>query len=126
MNSQLIKRRRELLKQRSLGLSLSDVVKDLATKYGVSLRTVYYDWQHRKQWMEDLLDIEDPETLFLELIATHQEIKRYTVKEYLIGDNSNARIGALRLLRELNKDFEEMIVTKDIIKRVKKLEEKTN
>ncbi len=31
-----------------------------------------------------------------------------TVMEFLKGDNSNARVGALRLMRDLNLDFVEM------------------
>lgn len=74
--------------------------------------------------MESLLAIKDPEAFYLDLIASHKEIYRLCVKEYLQGDNTSARIGALRLLRDLNLDFMEMIVLKDTMARVANIEGK--
>jgi hypothetical protein len=83
---------------------------------------LYKDWRRRKEWLEQLLDIKDPTVFFLDLMANHMEIYQFTVREYLQGDNSNARIGGLRLLRELNKDFMEMIVTRNVLDRLDRLE----
>jgi len=114
-----------MLKKRGVGLSLVEVVKELSVEYDVSPRTLYYDWRNRKGWMETVLEIEDPEAFFLDLVASHRELRKFAILEYLKGDNSSARIGALRLLRDLNKDFHEMIVTQNLFTRVSKLEGKT-
>ena len=125
MRSNLYERRRKMLKKRGVGLSLVEVVKELSVEYDVSPRTLYYDWRNRKGWMETVLEIEDPEAFFLDLVASHRELRKFAILEYLKGDNSSARIGALRLLRDLNKDFHEMIVTQNLFTRVSKLEGKT-
>ena len=108
-----------MVKRRAVGISLAEVVKELATEYQVSQRALYHDWMIRKKWLKILLEIGDPETFFLDLVSSHKEIYRWASLEYLKGDNSNARIGALRLLRDLNKDFHEMIVPRHIIRTTK-------
>jgi hypothetical protein len=112
----------DLLKNRSFGLSLAETVQILAKKYDVSEKLIYYDWRTREKWMEGLLGIKDSKAFLYNLLANHKEIYRLTLKELFVGDNSAARIGALRLLRELNKDFHEMVVTKGLYERVEKLE----
>jgi len=97
MNENLLERRRELLKTRNYGISLGDTMKDLAGKYHVSTRALYYDWAKRTQWIEEVLDLKDPRAFLLELIANHEEIYRLASLEYLKADNSNAMIGTLRL-----------------------------
>jgi hypothetical protein len=112
-----------MLKQRGMGVPLSDTVKNLSETYGVSRRAIYYDWQRRTAWMRALLEVGDPEQFALDVIAHHLEIRRFATLEYLKGDNSAARIGALRLIRNLNLDLNEMLVTQDLITRVEQLEE---
>lgn len=124
MKELIYSRRSEMVKQRSLGHPLHQVVKDLHVKYDVSIRTLYYDWKHRAKWLPIILDLKDIKTTLLELLATHRELKRYALMEYLSGDNTSAKVGALRLIRDLNLDFNELIVTRDILLRVEKLENK--
>ena len=119
MRMDLLERRQKMVKRRAVGVSLAEVVKELALEYQVSHRALYHDWMIRKKWLKTLLEIGDPETFFLDLVSSHREIYRWASLEYLKGDNSNARIGALRLLRDLNKDFYEMIVPRHIIQTTK-------
>ncbi len=44
MNTNILEKRQELLKTRNYGVSLVNAVKDLASKYHVSERALYYDW----------------------------------------------------------------------------------
>jgi len=122
LRTNLYKRRSKMLKLKAMGFSLVEVVNQLTLEHDVTASALYKDWRRRKEWQEQLLDIKDPEVFFLDLVANHREIYRFAVREYLQGDNSNARIGALRLLRELNKDFMEMIVTRDVLNRLDRLE----
>jgi hypothetical protein len=112
-----------MLKLRSKGLALNFVVNDLCRKYKVTPQCLYRDWRNRKSWLPDLLDYGDRETVFLDILARHEDIYKMTVREYLQGDNSSARVGALRLLRELNLDFYELSVSSDIMTRLERLEE---
>jgi len=114
VRADLIARRRDLLKDLAFGISLHDVVEHLSQKYMVSQSAIYKDWKRRRTWLDSIIGIDDPTAFFLELMAAHQEVKRLAVKEYLTGDNSAARIGALRL--------NQMIVTRDLITRVERLE----
>lgn len=124
MKTNLIERRQKMLKLKTAGLSLVKVVKDLSRQYDVSMRAIYLDWQNRKTWLPSLLGMRDPETFCLDLLSTHKEIHRLAMMEYFRADNSNAKIGALRLLRDLNNDFAEMIVLQDLSSRVEAVEAK--
>lgn len=123
MNSDLLKRRQKMLELHGKGLSLAETVKIVEEEFDVARRTLYHDWRNRKEWISSIVDLGDSETFFLEVVNSHREIYRMAVMEYLRCDNSSAKIGALRLLRELNLDLQEMIVTRDLQERVKRLEE---
>ena len=102
-------RRRELLTERSLGVSLSECATNLASKYHVSTRTVYRDWHTRNKWLNDVLEIGDPKTFAAQLISSHQEIQRLAFKEYMTLEEGSAKISALNLCRNINKDLEDMV-----------------
>ena len=106
-------------------MSLSDTVEHLSLKYQVTRSAIYKDWANRGRWLDTVIGIDNPTVFFKELVAAHLEVKRLAMKEYLTGDNSAARIGALRLIRELNLDLNEMLVTRDLIARVERLENQT-
>ena len=76
----------------------------MAPQFNVSRQTLY----NRKEWIKAIMNIQDPQTFFMEIIAGHNEIHDRAA-EYLRGDNTAARIGALRLLRDINKDLWEMV-----------------
>lgn len=123
MRENIVERRQKLLNMRCRGVSLSESVKTIAVEYGVSTRAVYRDWATRKSWLPSLLDLGDTETFFLDLICQHKEIVRLSTMEYLKGDNSNARVGALRLLRDLNLDLFEVFQLRDVNERLDAIEE---
>ena len=122
MNARLRERRLEMMKLLSFGSSLTVVVKDLAKVYQVTERAIYRDYSNRKAWMAGFLGIKDPQVFLMDLLSTHREIKRLATREYLVADNSSARIGALKLLRDLNMDFHTLISTVDLQRRVEGLE----
>ncbi len=74
MRANTVESRRELLKLRNLGVSLADAVKEFSEKYIVSKRTVYLDRDKRGDWMKDLIEIDDPETMLLETLAIGKSI----------------------------------------------------
>lgn len=125
MLEKLLERRQEMLRMKSTGLSLAKIIEDLSVKYEISVRGLYKDWAGRARWIKAILSMEDPEVFFLDVLATQKQIYNRAYMEYLKADNSNARIGALRLLRDLNKDLYEMVSLHDLIIRVDRIEEKT-
>lgn len=114
MRANLLERRLEMTKLRNNGLPLSSTVKNLADKYEVTTRAIYRDWSNRKTWLKTILGLKDTETFFLDLLSRHNEIYNMAVVERLRADNSNARVGALNLMRNINKDFVEMIVLRGL------------
>lgn len=114
MRANLLERRLEMTKLRNSGLPLSTTVKNLATKYEVTARAIYRDWSNRKIWLKTILELKDPETVFLDLLSRHSQIYKMAVLEHLRADNSNARVGALNLMRNINKDFVDMIVLRGL------------
>ncbi len=124
MRANLLERRLEMVKLRSSGFPLSYTVNNLARKYEVSTRAVYKDYQNRKTWLKGILEMKDPETFFLGLLARHEEIYKKAAFEHLKADNSSARVGALNLMRNINKDFVEMVVLQGFSKDLGEIEEK--
>ena len=47
-------RRLELLKMEGMGFNQSEIVKQLSEKYRCSERTVYYDFENRRDWQPAL------------------------------------------------------------------------
>lgn len=123
MMETLLERRQEMLRLKATGLSLAKIINDLSQKYEITVRGLYLDWGNRKRWIKAILSLEDPETFFLDVLATQKQIYKHAFLEYLKADNSSAKIGALRLLRDLNKDLYEMVSLHDLIIRIDKLEE---
>jgi hypothetical protein len=123
VQAKLFERRREMVKNHNMGLPLADSVQHLASKYGNATTTLYADWRKRRTWLKVLLAIDDPETFWLDLIATHRDIKRLATLEYLKGgDNGNVKIGALRLIRDLNLDMADLLECYDYERRLQNLE----
>lgn len=91
-------RRKELLIESSRG-NLGEAIRDLAIKYSVSEDTLYKDWASRDKWINDIVRIDDPtlaKKYFMGLEEVVQEAK-WMIKQ---ADNSNAKVGALRIVKE--------------------------
>jgi hypothetical protein len=91
-------RRKELLIESSRG-NLGEAIKDLAVKYSISEDTLYKDWALRDQWINEIITIDDPtlaKKYFMGLEEVIQEAK-WMIKQ---ADNSNAKVGALRIVKE--------------------------
>lgn len=103
-----LERRSEMVKLTSLGLSLSETVNQLKQKYGVSKQAIYVDWTRRGKWLSAIMSMDNPEHFTLELMSKRREIYRLAAKEYLSGDSSASRVGALRLFNDIIRDEWEM------------------
>ena len=98
-------RRMELLTQRALGVPLRDIVEDLARKHKVAEKTIYSDWRIRKKWGPKLLEIDDGDNATLSIHTLLEWLKRRSVTEVLQGDNSAARIGAIKTAESIAMDL---------------------
>ena len=125
MNENIVKRRQEMVKRRSMGTSLQVVVKELHEEYGVSKTRLYEDYRCRHKWIPYIMDIKDANLAYWDIMASHQQVKDWAILQYLKADNSSAAIGALRLIRDLNLDFADLLITRDVLSRLDHLEAKT-
>jgi hypothetical protein len=123
MNKKILERRRNLLNLRCNGVLLSEAVKSLSAKYGVSERQVYADWRCRSRWMSWFVDLGKGSDALRDVLARHESIYASASREYRSAQNDSARIGALRLMRDLDTDLVEFMVTGDLLSRVEALEE---
>ena len=56
--AELYSRRREMYRLYVNKLNMSEILEKLSTKYRVSKRTLYTDWQKRTQWVYAVFDLE--------------------------------------------------------------------
>lgn len=91
-------RRRDLMMETSTGKPLKEVIPLLAQRYEVEENTLYADWANRESWLGDLIqfDANLPKRYFVELDAT----KEKAWFQYYTADNSNAKVGALRVVKD--------------------------
>lgn len=99
-----------------LGFSKNEILKQLTSKYGISDRMLYYDYQRRKSWQPLIQELADPQKLILKIINRFEQIYQRAAFIHLSADNDNARIGALRTMIEANSKLAETVVLRDIAK----------
>jgi hypothetical protein len=100
---QLLKRRELLLRYKSRGLTATETCKAVADELNIEYETVLKDWVRRVRWIDRLLKMQDP-TLFQEITHNFTQIRRAAWMEYAKGDNTAAKVGALRVVEQATKD----------------------
>lgn len=108
MKGTLLKRRTNMLKMTAEAYPLVDIVNVLSAEYAVSKQAIYKDWRNRGSWQTQLLELGSLSQLCKDLYATHKQLYTMAVQAYREAEQDTAKIGALRLLRDLNLDFATM------------------
>ncbi len=104
MRNNLILRRKELLEGVNSGIPLHKVVKSLMVKYGKTRQTLYADWKNRKTWIDQILEIDQPQEYFKKIVGRHEDLYKKCVEQWLSASSETTKTNCLRLLRELNMD----------------------
>jgi hypothetical protein len=82
-----------------------------------SVIRIIQDWQRRKQWMTQTARLMDP-TLLPELLAGMLEVRQSAWTQYATGDNSNAKVGALKVALLTYKEIIEVLQSIGAIERL--------
>lgn len=99
MNEQLLERRTKMLNHISKGIPLQIIVNDLCVEFKRKPSTIYKDFQRMAVWAPQILTLKD-DRLAYSLVNNMKLIIPNAWHEYQTADNSNAKIGALRLIME--------------------------
>lgn len=100
---QLLKRRELLLRYKSRGLTATEACKAVSEELGMPYSSVEQDWVRRKRWINKIVMLQDP-SLMQEILHNFQQIRRAAWSEYAKGDNTAAKVGALRVVESATKD----------------------
>lgn len=99
MNQQLLARRTKMLNYVSKGIPLQVIVNDLAAEYERKPATIYKDFEKMATWAPQILTLKDDKLAYA-LVNNIKQVIPNAWYEYKQADNSNAKIGALRLIME--------------------------
>jgi len=91
------------------GLPKTDVFEKVAEKYDCSPVTVKNDWFNRKKWMREVWDLEDEQAIINDIIAETKWIKERYYQIYENTEHGNNKLGALKGIRQCNKDLIEIL-----------------
>jgi len=97
MRKILLERRTKMLNHLSKQIPIGAIAQDLAREYGVSVDAIYQDHHRLVQWAPHILQLHD-DALAYELVNNIKQVIPNAWFEYKQADNSNAKIGALRLV----------------------------
>jgi len=99
MQQQLLIRRTKMLDYISKGIPLHTIVNDLAVAFERKPATIYKDFENMAHWAPQILTLRD-DKLAYSLVNNIKQVIPNAWYEYKQADNSNAKIGALRLIME--------------------------
>lgn len=117
-----INRRLDLLKMEGLGFSRAETVKELSSKYGVTERTVQYDFANRSKWQSQLSEIKETDKLLMKILNRYEQIYRNASRIYLLQPDANAQLGALNVMIKANQALSEITITPDTLHRLEQAE----
>ena len=120
MKQALFERRTKMLRYLAKGVPLRDIIKDFSAEYNVSDKAIYKDHRKMKDWGPQILQLQDDKIIY-EMLEGLKQIIPNAWHEYLTGDNTSAKVGALKLAKETYLDLIKVLQS---IGRIEKVPEK--
>lgn len=114
---QLLERRQEMVKLRSQGVPLRDIITDFTRKYTISEEALYIDWGKRKRWIRDVVRLQDP-SLIDEMLEGLKQVLPRAWFVYTTTKNDSIKIASLKLAKETYIDIIELLQSLGIIIKV--------
>ena len=124
MTLNVAERRLELLKMEGNGFNQAEIVKHLSQKFQCCDRTVYRDFEKREEWQPALQHMEDQGRTLMKILNRYEQVYRHAGFMLLQASHENAKLGALKIMLESNKQLCETAVIPGLLGRLKLLEEK--
>lgn len=123
MNPDLLERREKLLSLICKGAPLKKAIDELIKEIDSleerekTMMAMHRDWARRKTWLPQLVRLHD-KTLFPELVAGMRQIILSAWAQYGVGDNTSAKVGALRTALKGYRDIIEVLQSIGAIDRI--------
>ena len=76
MDKALLERRTDMLHKHLMGAPLKAIVESLSEKYGVKEKQLYTDWERRRKWLPQIVQLDNPALLHEHLQGVLDEIPR--------------------------------------------------
>lgn len=101
---ELRERRSRMVTLKAQGVGISKIVEDFSQEYGLHPQTLWKDWRLRDQWIQDVINLDEP-TLLKELLQGLKQVIPNAWYEYKTNPNPSVKLGALRLAKETYLDI---------------------
>ena len=108
MDKQLLERRTKMLQQHLMGIPLKLIVENLEREFGATAKNLYHDWERRRQWIPQVVQLDDPTLLHSFLEGARSVLPKAWL---LLQDTENdfVKLGALKLIKDTNLEVLEIL-----------------
>ena len=104
----LVERREEMVKLRSQGVPLRQIVLKFKTKYKMTEQQLYRDWDNREKWIHDVVRLKDPSVID-EMVQGLKDIVPKSLQIYESTKNDSIKIASLKLVKETYIDITDLL-----------------
>lgn len=104
------------------GFQLAAVVSQLATKYHISEKTLWSDWERRGKWAPAILALQHYSG-FAEMQGTKVTlVEKGAWSIFHNGNNDSAKVGALKLILESIETRCNILLSSEVLSRIERIE----
>ena len=113
-----------MLKLEGLGFSQAEIVTQLSQKAQCSTRTIYLDFESRRDWQPVLQSVIKCEDVLLKVVNRYEQIYRQASICLLTCESEWVKIGALNTMLKANAMLFQTAVLPEVVNRLQVLEAK--
>jgi hypothetical protein len=108
VDKQLLERRTKMLQQHLMGIPLKLIVENLEKESVATAKNLYHDWERRRQWIPQVVQLDDPTLLHGFLEGARSVLPKAWL---LLQDTENdfVKLGALKLIKDTNLEVLEIL-----------------
>jgi hypothetical protein len=116
VDKQLLERRTKMLQQHLMGIPLKLIVENLEKELGATAKNLYHDWERRRQWIPQVVQLDDPTLLHGFLEGARSVLPKAWL---LLQDTENdfVKLGALKLIKDTNIQVLEILQSVGVVEK---------